>query len=37
VAQALLEDGFVDVHLMTGGFEAWREAGHPFEPKRAVA
>jgi len=33
VAQVLLEHGWSDVHPLYGGFDAWRTAGYPLEPK----
>jgi rhodanese-related sulfurtransferase len=33
VAQELMDRGLTDVHYITGGFDAWREAGYPLEPK----
>jgi rhodanese-related sulfurtransferase len=33
VAQALSEHGFVDIHALSGGFDAWQQAGYPLEPK----
>lgn len=32
-AQTLLGLGFRNVHPLHGGFEAWRHAGNPVEPK----
>jgi rhodanese-related sulfurtransferase len=28
-----MEHGFKDVYALKGGFDAWREAGYPLEPK----
>jgi rhodanese-related sulfurtransferase len=38
VAQELTERGFLDVHALHGGFDAWVQAGLPVEPRltRAV-
>src|SRR5262249_38327270 len=33
VAQHLAEQGFTDVHVLRGGFEAWEAAQGPVEPK----
>jgi rhodanese-related sulfurtransferase len=33
VALQLLEKGYKNVHPLYGGFDAWREAGLPVEPK----
>jgi rhodanese-related sulfurtransferase len=33
VAQTLLENGFHNVHPLSGGFDAWRRAGYPLEKK----
>jgi rhodanese-related sulfurtransferase len=33
VALALEDHGFTDVHPLIGGFDAWKEAGLPVEPK----
>jgi len=33
VAQVLLEHGWGDAHPLAGGFDAWRRAGYPIEPK----
>jgi rhodanese-related sulfurtransferase len=33
VAQTLLEHGFHNVHPLYGGFDAWRKAGYPVDPK----
>jgi rhodanese-related sulfurtransferase len=33
VAQKLTEKGWKNVHPLYGGFDAWRQAGYPVEPK----
>jgi rhodanese-related sulfurtransferase len=33
VARVLASRGYTDVHTLYGGFEAWRRAGGPLEPK----
>jgi len=33
VAEELIARGLSDVHALYGGFDAWREAGYPVEPK----
>jgi rhodanese-related sulfurtransferase len=33
VALVLEEHGIADVHPLLGGFDAWRQAGLPVEPK----
>jgi len=33
VALRLVEEGFTDVHVLRGGFEAWRTSGGPVESK----
>jgi rhodanese-related sulfurtransferase len=33
VALQLLEKGWKNVHPLYGGFDAWRQAGLPLEPK----
>lgn len=33
MAQELLEKGWKSVHPLYGGFDAWRKAGLPVEPK----
>jgi rhodanese-related sulfurtransferase len=33
VAQVFEENGFENVHPLIGGFDAWRNAGLPVEPK----
>lgn len=37
VAQALREHGFADIHTLSGGFDAWQQAGYPLEPKPRIA
>jgi 3-mercaptopyruvate sulfurtransferase SseA len=34
VAQTLLDAGWTDVRPLKGGFDAWRQAGYPLEPKQ---
>ena len=34
MARTLLDAGWTDVRPLKGGFEAWRHAGYPLEPKR---
>jgi rhodanese-related sulfurtransferase len=34
VAQVLEEHGFKEVHPLIGGFDAWRKAALPVEPKK---
>jgi rhodanese-related sulfurtransferase len=33
VAQELMNSGFDKVYVLKGGFDAWKEAGYPVEPK----
>jgi 3-mercaptopyruvate sulfurtransferase SseA len=33
VARTLLDAGWTDVRPLKGGFDAWRQAGYPLEPK----
>jgi len=33
VAQELSQRGYKNVHPLFGGFEAWKKAGLPLEPK----
>ena len=33
VAEALAASGFKNAHPLYGGFNAWKEAGYPLEPK----
>jgi rhodanese-related sulfurtransferase len=33
VARVLEDHGITDVHPLIGGFDAWRAAGLPIEPK----
>jgi rhodanese-related sulfurtransferase len=33
VAELLEKKGFKDVRALRGGFDAWKEAGLPLEPK----
>jgi 3-mercaptopyruvate sulfurtransferase SseA len=33
VAQTLLDSGWADARALSGGFDAWRRAGYPMEPK----
>jgi len=33
VAQNLIEEGFLDVHVLRGGFQAWEAAAGPVEGK----
>ena len=33
----LLDRGWMDVHPLRGGFDAWRAAGYPIEPKTRKA
>ncbi|HXG64044.1 MAG TPA: hypothetical protein VNO70_02990 [Blastocatellia bacterium] len=33
MAQKLMEQGYNNVHPLYGGFEAWRDANAPLEPK----
>jgi rhodanese-related sulfurtransferase len=33
MALKLLEKGWKNVHPLYGGFDAWRQAGYPVEPK----
>jgi rhodanese-related sulfurtransferase len=33
VAELLMARGYKDVHPLHGGFDAWREAGGPLEPR----
>jgi rhodanese-related sulfurtransferase len=33
VALKLMENGWKNVHPLYGGFDAWRQAGYPVEPK----
>ncbi|MGH7662837.1 MAG: rhodanese-like domain-containing protein [Gemmatimonadaceae bacterium] len=33
MARTLLENGWKDARALQGGFDAWREAGYPTEPK----
>jgi len=33
VAEILNDHGFKDVHALLGGFDAWKNAGMPLEPK----
>jgi rhodanese-related sulfurtransferase len=33
VAEVLADHGYDDVYTLAGGFDAWREAGLPVEPK----
>lgn len=28
-----MDSGFNNVHVLKGGFDAWKEAGYPVEPK----
>jgi rhodanese-related sulfurtransferase len=35
VAQVFEEHGFKDAHPLIGGYEAWKMAGLPIEPRRA--
>jgi len=37
VAQTLLEHGWTNVRPLQGGFDAWRKAGYPTEPKPTSA
>ena len=37
MAQMLLDRGWMDVHPLRGGFDAWRAAGYPIEPKTRKA
>ena len=34
MALRLRELGFEEAYALTGGFDAWKEAGHPVEPLR---
>jgi rhodanese-related sulfurtransferase len=34
VAQQLLDAGWTDARALLGGFDAWRQAGYPVEPKK---
>jgi len=33
VANILTKNGFSDVRALLGGFDAWKQAGYPTEPK----
>jgi len=33
VARILGENGWTEAHPLLGGFDAWRQAGYPVEPK----
>ncbi|MGE0821208.1 MAG: rhodanese-like domain-containing protein [Candidatus Binatia bacterium] len=33
MAQTLIDYGFDNVYPLTGGFEAWKDANYPLEPK----
>jgi len=33
VAQELRDQGFTEVYALQGGFDAWKKAGGPVEPK----
>jgi len=33
VAQEIMDYGYANAHPLHGGFEAWRRAGFPVEPK----
>jgi 3-mercaptopyruvate sulfurtransferase SseA len=33
VARTLLDAGWTDVRALVGGFDAWRAAGYPLQPK----
>jgi rhodanese-related sulfurtransferase len=33
LALKLMENGWKNVHPLYGGFDAWRQAGYPVEPK----
>jgi rhodanese-related sulfurtransferase len=33
VAQILADSGVTDVHYIQDGFDAWRQAGYPLDPK----
>jgi rhodanese-related sulfurtransferase len=33
VAQQLQDQGFREVYALQGGFDAWKQAGCPVEPK----
>jgi rhodanese-related sulfurtransferase len=33
VAQQLFEQGLDNVHILYGGFDAWKQAGYPLESK----
>jgi rhodanese-related sulfurtransferase len=33
VAQKLMDQGYKNVHPLYGGFDAWKQAGGPVEPK----
>jgi rhodanese-related sulfurtransferase len=35
VAQELEDQGLKDVHALHGGFDAWKRAGFPLEPRVA--
>jgi rhodanese-related sulfurtransferase len=37
LAQKLTEQGFKKVWALKGGFDAWRDAGLPVEPKSKAA
>jgi rhodanese-related sulfurtransferase len=37
LAQKLQDLGYKKVWALQGGFDAWRDAGFPLEPKRKVA
>jgi len=33
VADILEQHGYKDTHALVGGFDAWKDAGNPLEPK----
>lgn len=37
VTQALMSHGFTNVKALIGGFDAWKQAGYPLEPKKISA